>query len=134
MTRYELVVIGGGPAGITLAKILGRKRRMAVVRPEAFSMVYCAMPYVIEGILPIEKTFKKDELVIDAGAELIRSAARSIDFDEKVVKLENDDEIGYEQPRPGHGRPAVHPADPWRGTRRRHGLQDRAGTCASSTA
>ena len=97
MTRYELVVIGGGPAGITLAKILGRKRRMAVVRPEAFSMVYCAMPYVIEGILPIEKTFKKDELVIDAGAELIRSAARSIDFDEKVVKLENDDEIGYEQ-------------------------------------
>ncbi len=96
MDRYQVVVIGGGPAGITLAKILGKKKSMAVVRPENFSMVYCAMPYVVEGILPIEKTFKKDELVIDAGAELIRSAARKIDFENKVVQLENSMEIGYD--------------------------------------
>ena len=97
MKNYEVVVIGGGPAGITLAKILGKKKRMAVVRPENFSMVYCAMPYVVEGILPIEKTFKKDELVIDAGAELIRSAALAIDFEQKVVQLENSTEIGFEK-------------------------------------
>jgi len=97
MNCYQVVVIGGGPAGITLAKILGKEKKMAVVRPEDFSMVYCAMPYVVEGILPIEKTFKKDELVIDAGAELIRSAARKIDFENKVVHLENSTEIGYDK-------------------------------------
>ena len=97
MNRYQVVVIGGGPAGITLAKILGKKKSMAVVRPEDFSMVYCAMPYVIEGILPIEKTFKKDNLVIDAGAELIRSAARKIDFENKVVHLDDSTEIGYDK-------------------------------------
>jgi len=97
MNRYQVVVIGGGPAGITLAKILGKKKSMAVVRPENFSMVYCAMPYVVEGILPIEKTFKKDELVIDAGAELIRSAASKIDFENKVVHLENSTEIQYDK-------------------------------------
>lgn len=97
MKHYDVVVIGGGPAGITLAKLLGRKKRLAVVRPENFSMVYCAMPYVVEGILPIEKTFKKDDLVLDVGADLIRSAARSIDFEARVVTLDDSTQVAYEE-------------------------------------
>ena len=44
LERYELVVIGGGPVGITLAKKLGGKFKMAVIRPEDHSMIYCVMP------------------------------------------------------------------------------------------
>ena len=33
MESYELIVIGGGPAGITLAKKLGSKMNMVVIRP-----------------------------------------------------------------------------------------------------
>jgi len=40
MESYELIVIGGGPAGITLAKKLGSKMNMAVIRPEDYSMIY----------------------------------------------------------------------------------------------
>jgi NADPH-dependent 2,4-dienoyl-CoA reductase/sulfur reductase-like enzyme len=71
MESYELIVIGGGPAGITLAKKLGSKMNMAVIRPEDYSMIYCAMPYVIEELIPIEKTFKKDELVADSETGII---------------------------------------------------------------
>ncbi len=96
MTKYELIVIGGGPAGVTLAKMVGKKKKMAIIRPEDYSMIYCAMPYAVEGLFPIEKTFKKDELVTDSGADLIRSTVTNVDFDGKVIKLENGKELAYE--------------------------------------
>jgi flavin-dependent dehydrogenase len=57
--KYDLVVVGGGPAGITLAKRLGKKYKMAIIRPEDYSMIYCAMPYVIEDLIDKKKVFKK---------------------------------------------------------------------------
>jgi len=89
MSTKDIIVIGGGPAGITLAKRLGRHFDMAVIRPEPHSMIYCAMPYAIEGLLPPEKTFKKDELVTASGAELIREHVTSINVPEKYVVLES---------------------------------------------
>ncbi len=97
MKKYEIVVIGGGPAGITLSKMLGKKFKMAVIRPEDHSMIYCALPYAIEGLITNEKTFKEDSLVLDAGAELIRSKVKTVDFDNKTLKLENDEELSYEK-------------------------------------
>jgi len=91
----ELVVIGGGPAGITLAKRLGRRMDMAVVRPEPHSMIYCAMPYAIEGLLPIEKTFKKDELVTGSGAALVRDRAVRLDLEHRRVYLAGGPELGF---------------------------------------
>ena len=49
MKHYDIVTIGGGPAGITIAKNLGKIKKVAIIRPEEFSMIYCAMPYVIEN-------------------------------------------------------------------------------------
>ena len=97
MEKYDIIVIGGGPAGITLAKMLGKKKKMALIRPENYSMIYCAMPYVIEGLLPTEKTFKKDNLVTDAGAVLIRSTVTKIDFEEKYVVLEDEVQIAFDK-------------------------------------
>jgi NADPH-dependent 2,4-dienoyl-CoA reductase/sulfur reductase-like enzyme len=50
MEKYEIVVIGGGPAGVSLAKVLGKTSKMAIIRPEDYSMIYCALPYAIEGL------------------------------------------------------------------------------------
>ncbi|MFO7849949.1 MAG: FAD-dependent oxidoreductase, partial [Spirochaetia bacterium] len=62
---------------------------MAVIRPEDHSMIYCAMPYAIEGLLETEKTLKKDELVTDTGAELIRDTVVSVDFEEKQLRVQS---------------------------------------------
>ncbi len=97
MEKYEIIVIGGGPAGVTLSKMLGRKKKMAVIRPEDYSMIYCAMPYAVEGLFPIEKTFKKDTLVTDAGVDLIRDFVTNVDFKNKIIKLSDDKEIAYEE-------------------------------------
>ncbi len=95
--KYDLIVIGGGPAGITLSKKLGKKLKMAVIRPEDYSMVYCVMPYVIENLIDKQKCFKKDGLVTEAGSELIRDEVISIDFNNKVLKLKSDKLVKYDK-------------------------------------
>lgn len=97
MEKFEIVVIGGGPAGITLAKMLGQSCKMAVIRPEDHSMIYCAMPYVIEGLVDMEKTYKSDTLVTDAGARLIRNTVTKVDFEEKTLIFIDGTRIAYEK-------------------------------------
>lgn len=97
MENYDLLVIGGGPAGITLAKNLGKTVKMGVIRPEDHSMIYCAMPYAIEELLPFEKTLKRDALVTDAGADLIRDTVFKVDFENKVVNMQNNGGYTYDK-------------------------------------
>ena len=64
--KTDVLIIGGGPVGIQASRMLGGLNpnlEVSVVRPESHSMVYCAIPYAIEGIVPLEKTFKKDSLI-----------------------------------------------------------------------
>ena len=97
MEKYEIVVIGGGPAGVTLAKMLGNTTKMAIIRPEDYSMIYCAMPYAIEGLVDNVKTFKSDSLVTDFGAELIRNTVKEIDFENKVLIFEDNEKITFDK-------------------------------------
>jgi len=36
---YDLIVVGGGPAGISIAKKTGKKMKTAVIRPEDYRTV-----------------------------------------------------------------------------------------------
>ena len=58
-------------------------------------MIYCAMPYAIEGLINTEATFKSDKLVTDSGATLIRNTVKSVDYAEKHVVFEDGSTIGY---------------------------------------
>jgi NADH dehydrogenase/NADH oxidase (H2O2-forming) len=95
--HHEILIIGGGPAAITLTKVLGRSKDVAVIRPEDNSMIYCAMPYVIEGLLPVEKTLKKDDLITEAGGKLIRNRAAAVNTNKKEVTLESGDMLTYDK-------------------------------------
>ena len=96
MKTYDILTIGGGPAGITIAKILGRQKKVGVIRPEDHSMVYCAMPYVLEDLIPIEKTLKRDELITDSGADLIRATVTDVSFEKNTITLNDGSICKYE--------------------------------------
>ncbi|MBN1574950.1 MAG: NAD(P)/FAD-dependent oxidoreductase [Chitinispirillaceae bacterium] len=73
MQIRDVLIVGGGPAGITFANQYKRIKPEADVvmfRPEAHSMVYCAIPYAIEGLFDPTRVFKRDEFVTDAGVEV----------------------------------------------------------------
>ena len=59
MKKFDLLVIGGGPAAIPIDKTIQDKMKVGIIRPEHHSIIYYAMPYAIEQLLPLEKTLKK---------------------------------------------------------------------------
>ncbi|MBN2297980.1 MAG: FAD-dependent oxidoreductase [Deltaproteobacteria bacterium] len=93
----KVIIIGGGPAAISMAKIMGGKKHITIIRPENHSMIYCAMPYVIENLIPFNKTLKKDSLVTDTGATLIRDRVEKVDFEQKHVHTEKGNVYTYDK-------------------------------------
>ncbi|MBN2456110.1 MAG: FAD-dependent oxidoreductase [Sedimentisphaerales bacterium] len=88
MRKCDVIVIGGGPAGITFSRELKKlkpKTDIIMLRPEKHSMVYCAIPYAIEGLFDPTKVYKKDNLITDVGVQLIQRSAQKIDLKTKRV-------------------------------------------------
>jgi NADPH-dependent 2,4-dienoyl-CoA reductase/sulfur reductase-like enzyme len=88
MNHSDILVVGGGPAGISFSakvKKLNPARSITLLRREKHSMVYCAIPYAIEGLFPPEKVFKQDKLVTDIGCRLVNRKAVGVDLQAKRV-------------------------------------------------
>jgi len=96
--KTDVLIIGGGPAGIQASRMLKTLQpalNVVVVRPEQYSMVYCAIPYVFEGLVEPEKSYKKDELVTGVGAQLFKEKATAIDLDAQCVTTDNNNTFYY---------------------------------------
>ena len=99
MHKKDIIIIGGGPAGITFSRKLRKlkvSREITMFRPEPYSMVYCAIPYAIEGVFDPAKVFKRDELVTDVNVDLIRRSIVSVDFDRRQVVDDAGEIYSYE--------------------------------------
>ncbi len=96
----EILIIGGGPVGIQAARLIkhfSSDADVMVVRPEPHSMVYCAIPYAIEGLFPLSKTFKSDDLITETGATLIKHKVASVNMKEHSVVLDNGHGIKFKK-------------------------------------
>ncbi len=97
MENFDLLIIGGGPAAVTIAKTIQDKMKVAIIRPEDHSMIYCAMPYAIEKLISLEKTLKEDTVVTNEKVELIRDKVISVNFENKTVATEKNIIISYDK-------------------------------------
>ncbi len=98
-SHHQVLIIGGGSAGITVAAILRRRARginVTIVEPAEEHYYQPAFTLVGAGVYPLAKTHRPEASVMPAGVEWIRSAAKTFEPEHNTVVLQNGDELSYD--------------------------------------
>jgi NADH oxidase (H2O2-forming) len=98
MKKYDVVIIGGGPAGATCAISASNTyphKKIALIRKEKIAMIPCGIPYVVSSLDSVDEDILPDKLVTNAGADLIVDEVT--DKEDKVLKLKSGEEVSYDK-------------------------------------
>lgn len=98
-SHYQVLVIGGGTAGIMTAAQLKRKRaglEIAIIEPSEDHWYQPAWTLVGAGAYRMSKTRRSEKSVIPEGVAWIRDRVTAIDPAKKTVQTHSDREISYD--------------------------------------
>lgn len=98
-TKYQILIVGGGNAGISVAaKLLRRNKELsiAIIEPSDKHYYQPAWTLVGGGIYDAEKTVRTEKSVIPENAEWIKDRVEFIHPDNKELTLSNGIKLQYE--------------------------------------
>src|ERR1035438_7636417 len=96
--HHQVLIVGGGTAGITVAAILRRRARniaIVIVEPAQDHYYQPSLTLVGAGVYPLAKTHRPQASVIPPGVTWIRDAAKSFEPGKNTVQLQNGDALTY---------------------------------------
>jgi len=99
MKTHQIVIIGGGTAGITVAAQLLKKHNaldVAIIEPSDKHYYQPAWTLVGAGTYNFEDTIRDEASLIPSGATWIKDYAEDINPEKNVVTLRSGEEIAYE--------------------------------------
>jgi sulfide:quinone oxidoreductase len=99
MKKHQIVIIGGGTAGITVAAQLMRKKSgldVALIEPSEKHYYQPAWTLVGAGTFDMAKTERDEAGLIPPGVTWIKEYAEEIDPDQNKVVLRSGEEVEYE--------------------------------------
>lgn len=97
--QHQIVIIGGGNAGISVASQLLRKNRqldIAIIDPADKHYYQPAWTLVGGGVFDIQKTERNEADVIPKGVKWIKQKVTSMTPENNVIELDNGDNVRYE--------------------------------------
>lgn len=98
MKGFDVVIVGGGTAGITVAARLKRELRVlniAIIEPSGSHYFQPSFSLVASGLSDIKSSHRPMSGVIPEGCEWIRDAVTHIDADQRQVALSGGEKINY---------------------------------------
>lgn len=99
MKKHQIVIIGGGTAGITVAAQLMRHNKsldVAIVEPSEKHYYQPAWTLVGAGTFDFKATERPEKDLIPNGVEWIKEYAEDILPDDNKIVLRNGEELGYD--------------------------------------
>lgn len=99
-THHQVLIVGGGAAGITVAASLRRRARrpvgIAIIEPSEFHYYQPAFTLVGAGAYPLAKTRRHEGALIPSGVDWIRDSAQEFEPTQNRVKLRSGDNVTYD--------------------------------------
>ena len=95
-THQQVLIIGGGTAGVTVAAIMKRRAPtsdISIVEPSPNHYYQPAFTLVGAGVYSLENTRRAEQSVIAAGVRWIRDTAQSFDPEKNRVQLKNGGDL-----------------------------------------
>ena len=100
MKKYDVVIIGGGPAGIitgVTAKKQHPNKSILLFKEEEKGLVPCGIPYVFHLLDGVDKNVMGPKPFVDLGGDVITEKIIDVDIKEKTVKTEAGNEFGFKK-------------------------------------
>ena len=100
MKKYDIVVIGGGPAGV-ISAVTAKKyypdKNVILVRKVEKGVIPCGIPYVFSSLDSVDKNIMPDKPLETNNIDLMIDELVSIDRKNKIVKFASSEKIQYEK-------------------------------------
>lgn len=98
MAHHDIVIIGGGSAGITTAARLRNAgvKDIAVIEPSSVHYYQPLWTLVGGGEADIDSTVRPESSVMPSGVQWIQASATGVDPDAQTVSLDNGDSVGFD--------------------------------------
>lgn len=99
MQRHQIIIVGGGAAGISVAASLLRRDQsldIGIIEPSDRHFYQAAFTLVGAGCYAAEATVREEVGLIPSGVNWIRAAAARFDPDSNIVELDSGLSVEYE--------------------------------------
>jgi len=100
MKKYDIVIIGGGPAGIVTAMTAQKEyqdKSILIITAEEKALVPCGIPYMFHELGDVEKNRMGPKAFVDAGGELLIDTVTDVDTKKQILTVSSHDEISYDK-------------------------------------